>query len=143
MPFAPFPRNTGRSATRVGDCLRQSAHGQSLVLAPQPSSTSLTLGQAFALEQVEPDSGLVATISLPNSLNGEIRSLMLTLAEDVPVTGPPAALLAEIHNLDLDENGIGDIDEILNSSRDLILALDGEGILPGDYMATSIKIPLG
>ena len=68
---------------------------------------------------------------------------MLTLAEDVPVTGPPAALLAEIHNLDLDENGVGDIDEILNSSRDLILALDGEGILPGDYMATSIKIPLG
>jgi len=125
--------------------------------------TSLTLVQAFAVEQVEPDSGLVATISLPDSFNGEIRSLMLTLAENVPVTGLPAAVLATIENQDVDENGIGDVDEILNASRDLVLALDD--VPPGnyhviavlymegggqfqpssgiDYMAASMKITLG
>jgi hypothetical protein len=105
----------------------------------------------------------VATISLPDGFDGQIRSLMLTLAENVPVDGLPAAVLATIENQDLDENGIGDVDEILNSSRDLVLALDNvpagnyhviavlymEGggqfqPLSGiDYMATSVKIPLG
>ena len=117
------------------------------------------------MEQVEPDSGLVATISLPDNFNGQIRSLILTLAQDVPVTGPPAAVLATIDNLDLDGNGIEDVDQILNSSRDLVLALEDVGIPPGeyhviaalymegggqfqpvpgiDYMATSIKKALG
>ena len=89
---------------------------------------------------------------------------MVTLAGSLPVMGPPAAVLADISNVDVDENGIPDVDHILNTSRDLTLAFEDAGLagdyhvmvvlymegggtfqpLPGiDYMAASPKITLG
>jgi hypothetical protein len=90
--------------------------------------TSMTLGQAFIVEQVQPDSSLITTISLPDGFSGEIRQLMVTLATELPVTGPPAAILATIDNVDADGDGEGDVDQILNQSRDLVLALPDVGV---------------
>ena len=126
--------------------------------------TSLTLGQAFIVEQVQPESSLVATLSLPDGFSGEIRQLMVTLATELPVTGPPAAILATIDNVDTDGDGQGDVDQILNPSRDLVLAMEDVGVagdyhvvvvlfmegggefapVPGiDYMAASAPLSLG
>jgi hypothetical protein len=94
--------------------------------------TSMTLGQGFIVEQVHPESSLVAAISLPDGFSGEIRQLMVTLATEVPITGPPPAVLATIDNGDADSDGEGDVDQILNPSRDLVLALPDVG-LSGTY----------
>ena len=126
--------------------------------------TSMTLGQSFIVEQVEPDSGLVATISLPDNFSGNITKLLITLADEIPVTGMPVAILANIDNVDKDGDGELDVDQILNPSRDLVLALEDVGVtgeyyvvaalymegggqfqpVPGvDYMASSGKLNLG
>ncbi len=126
--------------------------------------TSLTLGKAFIVEQVHPPESLVAEISLPDGYAGTPTKLLLTLAANLPVVGPPDAVLAEISNGDSDGDGIGDVERILNPSRDLILAIEDAGLsgdyhvvavlymegggafqpVPGvDYMAASGKITLG
>ena len=99
--------------------------------------TSLTLGQAFIIEQIRPDTGLVANLSVPADFDGQVTQLVLTLAEELPVTGMPAAILATIDNGDVDENGLGDVDEILNASRDLTLALEDVGIA-GAYHVVAV-----
>jgi len=126
--------------------------------------TSLTLGKAFIIEQVHPPESLVATISLPDNFSGTPSKLLVTLASSLPVLGPPAAVLVEISNADSDGDGIGDVERILNSSRDLTLAIADVGLtgsyhvvvalymegggtfqpVPGiDYLAASEKIDLG
>ncbi len=126
--------------------------------------TSLTLGKAFIVEQVHPPESLVATISLPDDFSGTPSKLLVTLASSLPVLGPPAAVLVEISNADSDGDGIGDVERILNSSRDLTLAIEDVGLtgsyhvvvalymegggtfqpVPGiDYMAASGKMDLG
>jgi hypothetical protein len=126
--------------------------------------TSLTLGQAFIVEQIQPETSLVTTISLPDGFSGTPTKLMVTLADSLPVTGPPAAVLATINNADADGDGTGDVEEILNPERDLVLALPDVGVVgtyhvvvalymegggqfqpvPGvDYMAASGPLPLG
>jgi protoheme ferro-lyase len=126
--------------------------------------TSMSLGKAFIVEQIHPQDSLVATISLPDDFAGEINKLLVTLATDLPVTGIPAAVLAEINNGDIDADGIRDVDNILNESKDLVIAFDNVGVsgsyhvvvalymegggvfqpVPGiDYMAASQKIALG
>ncbi len=94
--------------------------------------TSMTLGQAFIVEQVQPVSSLVTTISLPDTFNGQVNQLLVALASALPVTGPPVEVLAQISNGDSDDNGIGDVDEILNGSRDLVLGVEDVGV-SGDY----------
>lgn len=126
--------------------------------------TSLTLGKAFIVEQVHPPESLVTTISLPENYSGTPTKLLVTLASSLPVLGPPAAVLAEISNADSDGDGIGDIERILDTSKDLILAFEDVGLsgsyhvvvvlymegggtfqpVPGvDYMAASGLIELG
>jgi len=126
--------------------------------------TSLTLGKAFIVEQVHPPESLVASISLPEDYSGTPTRLLVTLASNLPVLGPPAAVLVEISNADSDGDGIGDVERILDSSRDLILAIEDVGLsggyhivvalymegggtfqpVPGvDYMAASGRIELG
>jgi protoheme ferro-lyase len=126
--------------------------------------TSMTLGKAFIVEQVHPPESLVAAISLPEDYSGTPAKLLVTLASNLPVTGPPAAVLVEISNSDSDGDGIGDVERILNSSRDLVLAIEDVGLsgsyhvvvalymegggafqpVPGiDYMAASSKMQLG
>jgi hypothetical protein len=126
--------------------------------------TSMTLGKAFIVEQVHPPESLVTTISLPDDYSGTPTKLLLTLASNLPVVGPPAAVLVEISNEDSDGDGIGDVERILNSSRDLTLAIEDVGLsgsyhvvvalymegggvfqpAPGiDFMAASGKIDLG
>jgi hypothetical protein len=126
--------------------------------------TSLTLGQAFIVEQIQPETSLVTTISLPDGFSGTSTQLLVTLADSLPVTGPPAAVLATISNADADGDGTGDVEEILNPDRDLVLALPDVGVVgtyhvvvalymegggqfqpvPGvDYMAASGPMALG
>ena len=99
--------------------------------------TSVSLGQGFIVEQVQPESSLVATLSVPDDFDGQITTLMLTLASNLPVTGPPAAVLATIENVDNDGDGIGDVDRILNGSRDLTLTVEDVG-LTGDYHVVAV-----
>jgi protoheme ferro-lyase len=126
--------------------------------------TSMSLGKAFIVEQVQPDSSLVTTISLPDSFTGTVTKLLVTLADTLPVMGPPVAVLAEISNEDSDGDGIGDVDRILGIGKDLTLAfgdvgvsgeyhvvvalyMEGGGVfqpVPGiDYMAASPQLLLG
>lgn len=126
--------------------------------------TSMTLGQAFVVEQVQPASSMVARISLPEDFSGQATKLLITLANEVPVTGIPVAILATIENSDLDGDGEGDLDQILNPSKDLVLAMEDVGVtgdyhvvaalymegggqfqpVPGvDYLASSEKLALG
>ena len=93
-----------------------------------------------------------------------IGAIMLVLASDLPLTGPPDTPLATIANIDSDGDGKKDVDQILNSSRDLVLAMEDVGVsgqyhvlavlfmesggefqpVPGiDYMAGSGKLTLG
>ena len=124
----------------------------------------MTMGKAFIVEQVQPESSLVTTISLPDGFTGSVTKLLVTLAANLPVTGPPAAILAEISNADSDGDNVGDVDKILNPDMDLTLAfsdvgvtgpyhvvvalyMEGGGVfqpVPGmDYMAASPKMELG
>jgi protoheme ferro-lyase len=126
--------------------------------------TSMTLGKAFIVEQVHPPASLVTTIGLPDGFSATPTKLLITLASSLPVTGPPAAVLAEISNADSDGDGIGDIERILNSELDLTVALRDVGVsgayhvvvalyvegggsfqpVPGvDYMAASAPLTLG
>ena len=94
--------------------------------------TSMTLGKAFIVEQVHPDESLVVTLSLPDGFGGTPTKLLLTLASSLPAMGPPDAVLVEISNADSDGDGIGDVERILNASRDLTLAIEDVG-LSGHY----------
>ena len=78
-------------------------------------------------EQVEPPSSLVATIRLPSDFDAPVTKLIVTLAEELPVTGIPAAILATIDNVDADEDGELDVDQILSGDRDLVLPIKDVG----------------
>jgi len=93
---------------------------------------SLTLGQGFVVEQVEPPASLVTTISLPDGFDATITKLVVVLAEEIPLETVPAAILATVDNVDNDEDGELDVDAILNGSEDLVLAFDDVGVA-GDY----------
>jgi hypothetical protein len=93
---------------------------------------SMTLGQAFIVEQVEPPSSAVVTISLPDDFDETITRLVITLAKDLPLTGMPVAILAMIDNTDEDGDGLLDVDQILSPGQDVTLAVEDVG-LTGDY----------
>ncbi|MDH3574475.1 MAG: ferrochelatase [Desulfobacteraceae bacterium] len=126
--------------------------------------TSMTLGQAFIVEQVQPDSSLVMTVTLPDDFDATTTKLLITLADEIPVTGIPVAILATIDNVDSDGDGQLDVDQILGPTRDLALAMEDVGVVgdyhvvaalyvegggtfqpvPGvDYLASSEKVTLG
>jgi protoheme ferro-lyase len=126
--------------------------------------TSVTLGQAFIVEQVQPENSLVATVSAPSSLDGTMSSLVLALASSLPMTGPPAATLATIPNEDTDNDGVPDLEKIFGPGRELVLSFADVGVtgeyhvvamlymegggqyqpVPGiDYMTNSAKLPFG
>ena len=48
---------------------------------------SMTLGQAFIVERVDPPESLVVELTLPDDLTAPITRLVVTLAEEIPVTG--------------------------------------------------------
>ena len=125
---------------------------------------SMTLGQAYTVEQVVPVTSLVARVSLPDTFDGSITKLMFTLATELPVTGAPAAILATIDNVDADGDGLLDVDQILSADQDFIFAMEDVGVggsfhviatlyvegggqfqpVPGvDYMASSEAVALG
>ena len=126
--------------------------------------TSMTLGQAFIVEQVQPDSSLVMTVTLPDDFDATATKLLITLANEIPVTGIPVAILATIDNADNDGDGQLDVDQILGPTRDLTFAMEDVGVVgdyhvvaalyvegggtfqpvPGvDYLASSEKVSLG
>ena len=125
---------------------------------------SMTLGQAYTVEQVVPHTSLVAAVSLPDTFDGAITKLMFTLATELPVTGVPAGILATIDNVDADGDGLLDVDQVLGTGRDFIFTMEDVGVassyhviatlyvegggqfqpVPGvDYMASSEKVALG
>ena len=125
---------------------------------------SMTLGQAYTVEQVVPNTSLVARISLPDTFDANINTLMITLATELPVAGIPAAILATIENVDADGDGLLDVDQILGTDQDFIFAMEDVGVggnfhviatlyvegggqfqpVPGvDYMASSELVALG
>jgi hypothetical protein len=125
---------------------------------------SMTLGQAYTVEQVMPVTSLVANISLPETFDANAVKLLVTLAPELPVTGAPAAILATIDNVDADGDGLLDVDQILGVDRDFIFAMEDVGVSSSyhviatlyvegggqfqpaagvDYMATSEKVALG
>ena len=88
---------------------------------------SMTWGQAFIVEQVEPESSLVATISLPADFNEEITKVVLLLSKDYPIKSIPKSILANIDNVDKDGDGQLDVDQLINASNEIILALEDVG----------------
>jgi hypothetical protein len=99
--------------------------------------TSMTLGQAIIVEQVEPETGLVATISLPDDFDKEITRLIVLLAREVPLKGIPKSILATIENVDKDGDGELDVDQNLDVSRDMVLSLPDAGET-GDYHVVAV-----
>jgi protoheme ferro-lyase len=99
--------------------------------------TSLTSGQAFIVEQTQPDTSLVATISLPDGFDGQINQLVVALVSEIPPPGPPDAMLALIPNQDADDDGVPDVDHVLNLSRDLILGVPDVGLV-GEYHVMAV-----
>ena len=93
---------------------------------------SMTKGQAFVVEQVEPASSLVATISLPEELDVPVTRLVITLARELPVTGVPVAVLGVIDNVDNDGDGELDLDQLLDRDQDLVLGF-GDVAVVGDF----------
>ncbi len=93
---------------------------------------SMTNGQAFVVEQVEPPSSLLTTISLPDEFDASVTRLLITLAKDLPVTGIPVAVLGVIDNVDNDGDGALDVDQILAPGEDLVLGFDDVGVV-GDF----------
>jgi hypothetical protein len=126
--------------------------------------TSMTWGQAFIAEQVEPATSVVATISLPDDFDAKINKLVLILSREAPMKGIPRAIPATIDNVDRDGDGELDVDQLLSPAHDLVLALEDVGetgdwhvvavlYVDGggrfrpksgvDYMAHSEKVTLG
>ena len=93
---------------------------------------SMTLGQAFLVEQVAPASSAVVRLSMPDDFDQAVTKLVVTLASEVPVIGMPVALLAIVDNVDNDGDGRLDVDQILNADSDVVLTFDDVG-LTGDY----------
>ena len=94
--------------------------------------TSMTWGQVFIVEQVEPETSLVATISLPDDFDEEITRVVLLLSKDYPLKGIPKSILANIENIDKDGDGELDVDQLINASNEIVLALEDVGEI-GDY----------
>jgi hypothetical protein len=94
--------------------------------------TSMTWGQAFIVEQVEPPASLVATISLPDDFDASISKLVVLLTRDVPMKSIPKAILATIDNVDKDGDGEKDVDQLFGTSGELVLSLDDVGT-SGEY----------
>ena len=104
---------------------------------------SMTLGQAFIVEQVAPPNGLVLTLALPDGFDAPITQLVVTLIEEVPLTGIPRAILAVIANEDGDGDGLLDVDQILSPGNDLVLAIDNVGLEGDFYVAAALYVEGG
>jgi hypothetical protein len=99
--------------------------------------TSMTWGQAFIAEQVEPPSSLVATIRLPDDFDAQINKLVLILSREVPMKGIPKAVPVTIDNVDRDGDGELDVDQLLSPSRDLVLPVEDVGET-GEYHVVAV-----
>ncbi len=104
---------------------------------------SLTRGQAFVVEQVEPASSLVATIRLPDGFDATITRLVVALAEDEVPSGIPAAILATIDNVDKDADGELDVDQLLGPSRDLVLPFEDVGVTGEFHVVVAVYVEGG
>ncbi len=99
--------------------------------------TSMTWGQAFIVEQVEPPSSLVATISLPDDFDANISKLVIILSREVPLSGIPTQIPVTINNSDNDGDGELDVDQLLSPTRDLVLPLEDVGVT-GEYHVVAV-----
>ncbi len=84
--------------------------------------TSMTLGQTFIVEQVEPETSLVVNLTLPDDFDQPITKLVILLTKKVPLKGIPKAVLANIDNTDMDGDGQLDIDQMFGSNNHLMLS---------------------
>jgi hypothetical protein len=105
--------------------------------------TSMTWGQAFIVEQVEPASSLVATISLPEGFDLGITKLLVLLTREIPLKGIPRNILAIIDNVDKDGDGELDVDQNLGTSHDMVLGVDDVGVTGEYYVAAVLYVENG
>jgi hypothetical protein len=89
--------------------------------------TSMTWGQPFIVEQIEPPSSLVAAISLPDDFDAQIAKLVVLLTREVPMKSIPKAVLATIDNVDKDGDGELDVDQLFGPTGDLRLSFEDVG----------------
>jgi hypothetical protein len=99
--------------------------------------TSMTWGQAVIVEQVEPESSMIATVSLPEGFDEKITKLLIFLADEVPVRGIPKPVLVNIDNTDADGDGEMDVDQNLSQSQDMVLTIE-DVTVKGDYHVVAV-----
>jgi len=90
--------------------------------------TSMTWGQVFIVEQVEPSSSVVAHIVLPEDFDQEISKLVIILSDEYPISGIPKGILANIDNVDKDGDGQLDVEQLINPANNtIVLSLEDVG----------------
>ncbi len=104
---------------------------------------SVTSGQAFIVERVDPEESVVVTMSLPDQLDTPMTRVILTLAEKLPVTGIPKAILAVIDNVDADQDGELDVDQLFGDDGEVVLGFDDVGLSGEFYVVASIYVEGG
>lgn len=100
--------------------------------------TSMTWGQGFIVEQVQPHTSIITTVTVPYVFTRNITKLVIALVRNLPATGPPDKTLASIENDAVDSGGIGAVDQVLGVGRDFILATKDTGLSSGDYYAMAV-----
>ncbi len=104
---------------------------------------SMTAGQAFIAERVNPPESVVATLTLPSDLDTPITRLIVTLAEEIPVTGIPRVILAVVDNADADTDGELDVDQLFDEAGELVLGFADVGLSGEFYVVASIYVEGG
>ncbi len=104
---------------------------------------AMTTGQAFVVERVEPPESAVVTMSLPDGLETPVTRLVITLAEEIPVTGIPRAILAVIDHADADQNGELDVDQLFGDDGEVVLGFDDVGLSGEFHVVASIYVEGG
>ncbi|MCX6130382.1 MAG: VCBS repeat-containing protein [Proteobacteria bacterium] len=99
--------------------------------------TSLVTGQPVIVEQVKPERSLVLHLALPENFTAKSSKLFVGLYRSLPVAGPPDKTLLLVNNLDLDHDGYGDVDQILNTEQDFTLGVEDVG-LKGTYYVYAV-----
>jgi hypothetical protein len=105
--------------------------------------TSMTLGQAFIIEQVQPENGMVLALELPENLDKDIQKLVLILSETYPMEGIPTNILASIDNVDADGDGWRDVDQLVNASNQILLSMEDAGAVGAYHLVAALYVEGG
>jgi hypothetical protein len=105
--------------------------------------TSMTWGQTFIVEQIQPETGLVATISMPDDFDEEITKLVLLLTDEYPMSGIPKGILVNIDNVDKDGDGKLDVEQLINPANEIVLSQANVGEVGDFHVVAALYIEGG